>query len=604
MRSFVVTLLLFAALWPAPAHAEPSAHRVKQEATREASPPPDPQEPSVDEVVTSVRKQLLALVEQEGLRDLDDTHDDSATPDVAVGLPPDSMTSRAPETVHAPARGSKDLGWLEGMVLPDIPVRWDDRLVRTLEYYKTDARGRAHMRSLLARQGRYGDMIRKQLKAAGLPEDLSYVAMVESGYDPTAHSEVGAKGIWQFMTAPANEYELEMSRWVDQRMSPERSTEAATSYFRDLYGQLGSWPLAMAAFNMGYGALLRAMQKYNTNDFWVLSSLEAGLPYETIVYVNKIVACAIVGRNAQRFGFGDVAPEPPATTTTVAVPGGLQLARIARAVGIDADALAALNPELKKARIPPDVKTWQLHIPKDRLSRFKDKWPQFQPEAPTHRVHVLRLGERLSEVAELYGTSVSKLQALNDLEEGEQTHAGMKLLVPDVEPTIKAKADRPTVGIPGDLFLYVDRKRVFYRATEGDQLDEVARFFKITSDEIRMWNQISGDAKLHRGMYLQLFVPADADLSQAVVLSPDDVRTLVVGSDEFFDFHETQANRVRIRYRVKPGDTLRSLADRFDLSVGSIARINQFSRDKQLSPDSEIIVYAPEEGSKPGAAGL
>jgi membrane-bound lytic murein transglycosylase D len=284
------------------------------------------------------------------------------------------------------------------------------------------------------------------------------------------------------------------------------------------------------------------------------------------------------------------------------VPGGLPLSRIARAVGIEVDALAALNPELKKSRIPPDVKSWELHIPTERAAHFKDKWPQYQPETPTHRTHVLRLGERLAEVAELYGTTVSKLQVLNDFAEGEVSHAGMKLLVPDVEPTPKAKGERPTVGIPGDIFLYVDRKRIFYRATEGDQLDEVARFFKITSDEIRMWNQISSDAKLHRGMYLQLFVPSDAELSQAVVLSPDDVRTLVVGSEEFFQFHETQANRVRIRYRVKAGDTLRSLADRFDLSVGSLARINQFSRDKQLDADSEIIVYVPEDAAKRLAA--
>ncbi|HEX2678285.1 MAG TPA: LysM peptidoglycan-binding domain-containing protein, partial [Polyangiales bacterium] len=122
------------------------------------------------------------------------------------------------------------------------------------------------------------------------------------------------------------------------------------------------------------------------------------------------------------------------------------------------------------------------------------------------------------------------------------------------------------------------------------------------SDEIRMWNQITADAKLQRGMYLQLFVPTEKDLTHAVVLTPDEVRTLVVGSEEFFDFHETQNNRVRVRYRVKAGDTLRSLAEKFDLSVGSIARINQFSRDKKLEPDTEIIVYVPEDMKKRVAA--
>jgi membrane-bound lytic murein transglycosylase D len=116
-----------------------------------------------------------------------------------------------------------------------------------------------------------------------------------------------------------------------------------------------------------------------------------------------------------------------------------------------------------------------------------------------------------------------------------------------------------------------------------------------------MWNRVASDAKLLRGMYLQLYVPADTELSQALVLAPNQVRTLVVGSEEFFNFHESQQKRVRLRYRVKPGDTLRSLSERFDLSIGSLARINQFAREKKLEPDSEIIIYAPGENGKTNA---
>src|SRR5205085_2898130 len=137
---------------------------------------------------------------------------------------------------------------------------------------------------------------------------------------------------------------------------------------------------------------------------------------------------------------------------------------------------------------------------------------------------------------------------------------------------------------------------------EGDELNEIARFFRVTPEELRMWNRVSSDAKLQRGMYLQLYVPAATELSQALVLAPNQVRTLVVGSEEFFNFHETQQKRVRLRYRVKPGDTLRSLSERFDLSIGSLARINQFAREKKLEPDSEIIIYAPGESAKTNAS--
>jgi len=144
---------------------------------------------------------------------------------------------------------------------------------------------------------------------------------------------------------------------------------------------------------------------------------------------------------------------------------------------------------------------------------------------------------------------------------------------------------------------------LFYRVAPGDELEEVARFFRVTTDELRVWNRIAADAKLQRGMYLQLYVPHDAELSETLVLSPSQVRTLVVGSEEFFNFHEQQQNRVRIRYRVKPGDTLRSLAERFELSIGSLARINQFGREKKLEADSEIIIYVaqPNASNAPNA---
>jgi membrane-bound lytic murein transglycosylase D len=280
------------------------------------------------------------------------------------------------------------------------------------------------------------------------------------------------------------------------------------------------------------------------------------------------------------------------------VPGGTGLARVANAAGMDVEELAKLNPELKKSRTPPDTKVWELRIPRDRAARFQEKWTKVAAELPAHRTHVLKLGERLSDLAERYETSVAKLRKLNDLSDDDSVRAGQRLLVPDVEPVRAEKADAPLVAVSGDVFVYADRKRVFYRVADSDTLDDIAKFFAINSDEIRMWNAISNDAKLQRGMYLQLFVPIDSDLTQAVVLTPEQVRTMTVGSEEFFDFHETQQNRVRMRYRVKAGDTMRSLAERFELSVGSIARINQFSRDKKLEPDTEIVVYVPEDTAK------
>ena len=595
MLNRIVAVALVCSAWPASARADTTPPAASEPTESQA------EEVNVEEALRAARRELLALVARDTVAE-DPTAAPPEAASITIGLPPPAMTSALPTAPRESTGPTPPLGWLRELALPDLPIRWDDRLVRLLDYYRNDPRGRATMRGLLARQGAYGAMIRAKLKAANLPEDLVYVAMVESAYDPRARSDVGAVGIWQLMTAPAMEYELEVSRWVDARMNPEQCTEAALKFLRDVHADLGSWPLSLAAFNMGYGALLRAIQKYNTNDFWLLASLEAGLPYETITYVTKVMAFAIIGHNRARFGMADVVPDARIDTVSVEIAGGTSLARIARAAGMDAAALAALNADLKKPRLPPDVKTWPVRIPRERLARFQEKWASQAALLPPHREHVMRLGERLSEVADQYGTTTAKLLKLNDLAEGVVLRPGQKLIVPDVDPVAKVDNERPAVGVPAEAFVYVDRKRLFYRVAEGDELSEIARFFRVTVEELRMWNRISIDAKLQRGMFLQLFVPPEAELSQTLVLAPNQVRTLVVGSEEFFTFHESQQNRVRLRYRVKPGDTLRSVAERFELSIGSIARINQFARDKKLEPDSEIIVYVPQETAKRSAS--
>jgi membrane-bound lytic murein transglycosylase D len=439
-------------------------------------------------------------------------------------------------------------------------------------------------------------MVRRKLREAELPEDLVYVVMVESGFDPTVQSNAGAAGLWQFMKITGQEYGLEQTRWIDERSNPERSTEAAVRLLGDLYRRFGSWELALASYNMGYSALVRSMLKYNTNDFWLLSSLEAGLPYETVFYVTKIMACAVIGHNLERFGLADLQPDPPIETTAVTVPGGVGLFRVARAVGMTTDELSALNPDIKRGRVPPDAREWQVRIPADRRARFLQRWEKYRPKTSSHRKYVVRFGERLPEVARAFRTSEKALRKLNELDDGEKVGPGFELLVPDVEPRLASgEDDASTLGVPDRSFVYQDRKRVFYRVASHDTLEEIARFFRVSVDEILKWNGITRDAALVRGLFLQLFVPYGVDLTRAVVITPEEARVLVVGSEEFFDFHEAQRDRVRIRYRIRPGDTLQGLAGRFELSVGSIARINRFSRYSDLEPDREIIIYAPRE---------
>jgi membrane-bound lytic murein transglycosylase D len=549
-------------------------------------------EPEAAAAIVAARADLDAMVSSL-LRE--EAAPDPDAPALQVEVTPPSLSSEAPAPAIE-AKAGPDLEWLQGIALPDIPIRWHDRLTELLTYYRDDAHGRAHIRNWLQRAGRYEAMVKQQLTELGLPQDLIFVAMVESGFEPSAESPAGAVGMWQLVETTGRDYGLEKSRWVDERRSPERATTAAVRYLKDLHDKLGSWPLSLAAFNMGYGALLRSVRKYNTNDLWLLARLEAGLPYETIAYVAKVMACAVVARNPERFGLTDVVKDRPLDTRTVQVPGGTSLGRVASAAGISLDVLRELNPDLLRKRVPPDVKQWGVRIPSDKADRFAKRWPELQPKTPAHAAHVLLFGERLSDVASMYGTTEAKLRALNDLRDDDVVRPGARILVPDVEPEAKPKEgdkDKLVVGVPEQSFDYPGRRHIFYRVRGGDALPQIASFFGVTLDELRSWNDVSTDASLQFGMVLQLFVPNEVDLTRTVYLTPEQVQTLVVGSDEFFAYHEAQRDRVRVRYHVKANDTLGSLAQRFDLSVGSIARINGWKGARTLAADSELILYVP-----------
>ncbi|MCG8554849.1 MAG: transglycosylase SLT domain-containing protein [Proteobacteria bacterium] len=514
---------------------------------------------------------------------------------VRLGVAPAALSSDAPDgSVPAPTKPLR-LGWVRGLARPDLPARWDDRVIQYLYHFRHDARGRLNVRSWLKRAQRYSSMIRRVMREHGLPEDLMYVAMVESGFEPLARSAAGAVGMWQFMAPTAREYGLRKDRWVDQRLDPERATEAAARYLAELHARVGSWELALAAYNMGYSALHRAIRKYNSNDFWLLTRMEAGLPVESAAYVAKVVACAIVGRNRKAFGVDAVRPASIPRLAIVEVPGGRSLAPLARAAGMDLTALLRLNRELVRGRIPPEARTYALRIPADRVARFRKARARRGPHTASHATHVMRFGESLADVAYRYRTSQGALRKLNGLEEVDRIGPGFTLLVPDVKPRAAKSRERPIAAVPAQQFRYPNRRHVFYQVQSGDRCERIASFFGVTVDELLRWNAIDPSAALHKGMVIQLFVPRSVDLGLAVVHEPSKVIRMVLGSDEFFDYHEAQRGRVRMRYLVKEGDTFGAVARRFDLSPGSLARINRMSRRTKLETNQELIVYLPKE---------
>lgn len=515
---------------------------------------------------------------------------------VTSGLPPQAPLP--PLLAPPPAN---DLTWLRKLQLPDIPVRWDVRVIRYLEFYKTNPRGRSMVAGWVKKSGRYGAFVRRTLREQGVPEDVLWLALVESGFDPTIHSPVGAAGLWQFMAEGARIYGLTVDRWVDERLDPERSTIAAARYLSDLHRRFGNWELAFAAYNMGYGGLLAAIRKYGTNDFWELGRLEAGLPLETALYVPKILAMAIVAKNCAVFGCDGVELDQAVTFDKVTVGAGVSLRVVANAAGADPDAVAALNPQYPIGRTPPlpagsePNATYVVRVPAGTGPSASKSVPTLAQREDKLDRHVVRWGESLEDIAASWHTTRSSLLSLNGFRTGEQVRPGTVLLVPAHAAGAPSRPEvaqaKPVVVVPAEKFSYPDRRRIFYRVVAGDTPREIANALSVSHGDLCRWNAIDTSAALHDGMVLQAFVLKAAVFSHALVTEEENARVLAVGSPEFFEHFESLKGRKRVEVVIAEGETWRSLSKRYGLSLGMLERINHRARSSTLTPGEKVVVY-------------
>ncbi len=497
----------------------------------------------------------------------------------------------------------KDLAWLSKLELPDLPIRWDPRLVKYLEFFKDDPRGRATLATWFRRSGRYRDAIRKVFLKKGLPTDLTWLAMIESGFEPIVRSAVGASGLWQFMPDTGKLYGLSQDRWSDQRLSFAASTEAAADFLADLHRRFGSWDLAMAGYNMGTNGVSSAVRRYNTNDYWALSKLEGSLPWETTLYVPKILAAAIVSRNLAYFGYQDIKLDAPLEADVVTVGPGVSFATLAQTCGISTKDLEQLNPDLRALRTPPSQEDWPLKVPVGKSGDCLQSLAKAKREQPLPERYVVKFGETLEQVAAARHVSITRLIELNGLGAGEVVRGGTVLFVPKESmtadrPSVDAKkpAEKPVVIVRQETFVYPDRKRVFYRVQVGDTVREVCEAFRVTPDEMRRWNDIDPAAKLLEGMTMQVFPPREADLSKLAVLSQDDVRTVLPGTDDFFR-HCDDKGRTRVVVSAKSGDTLESIGAAHGVTANLMERINRRGRGDALAEGERVVVWVPAKAA-------
>lgn len=327
----------------------------------------------------------------------------------------------------------------EEAITYDVPVVVNDKVEFFIKYFQT--RGRKHFEKWLARSERYLPMLKDIFRQSGLPEDLAYLPLIESGFNPNAKSRARAVGMWQFMKWTGKKYGLQVNSWIDERRDPEKATWAAARYLKDLYGLFNSWHLAAASYNAGEGRMMRALKKHKTDDFWVVAKQKRALKKETRDYIPKYIAALLIAKEPAKYGFTDIEYQPQITYGKVIIPVATDLRVIARACECSFDDIKELNPQLLKWFTPPTGSEYEIKVPKEKVEVFQANFATITPqERLNFLIHKVKKGETLSLIARKYNTSVESILYLNKLKSTRNVRAGTEIIVP-VRPKKVAKPE-------------------------------------------------------------------------------------------------------------------------------------------------------------------
>lgn len=504
------------------------------------------------------------------------------------------MTTKTATQPAANPLPTADLSGLKVEAELTAPVR------KFLDFFQK--RGRFIYGPWYAKMGRYQAMMEPILEAHGLPPEIIYICMIESGFNADAVSRAAAVGPWQFMRSTGGEYDLRFDDWIDERRDPIKSTVAAARHLKDLHDRYGGWPLSFAAYNAGVGYVARAIKKANTNDFWRLSALGA-LPYGATQYAPKALAAMVIGSDPAFFGFGDIKRDPPWSFEEVLVPGGADLERLAKLAGTRFAKLNELNPELRRGFTPPGD-DYALRVPPKTAEALR-KGLAAKMRTRVFLEHTVRFGERLIDVARDHGVSLRTLRRLNQIK-GEPAH-GRVVLVPQVKQKGQKRDDGELLVIqqPGLEFVTEGRKEVFFPIRRRYGLGEVAAFFGVAPGQIALWNGLDRHAVLQRGMVLRIFVDSAFDIRTAKLVDPAKAMRLSAGSDAVANVlvHASKSGKIkRVKHTVRRGQSLWSIAKRYGVTVKSIRAANGMSRRKGLSPGQVLQIPKPKSVRPRGKA--
>jgi membrane-bound lytic murein transglycosylase D len=446
----------------------------------------------------------------------------------------------------------------------------NDVVAGYINYFANSTRGRATIQRGWARGGRFHEMIQRTLQEEGVPQELIFLAQAESGFHPLAVSRAGARGMWQFMAMRGTEYGLRRNWWLDERQDPEKATRAAARHLRDLYAQFGDWYLAMAAYNSGPGNVQAAVRRTGYADFWELYKRNV-LPNETKNYVPIILAVTIISKNPEKYGLQPIELEPQLDVDRVNIDYPVDLRLAAEAVDVSVSMLQELNPSLLRMTTPKEG-TFELRLPAGTADTFQKAMASIPQDMRVWwRYHRVAPGDTISTLARRYRTTSKAILEVNDLE-SDQLLAETKLIIP------VAAGKRPM----GEEELVYSKQATRYRVRRGDTVLSIADDFGVPPEKLRQWNRIKGSS-INQGRVLRIYRPIGVrEASQETVARGK-------GKSKKTTTPTAAANGKKRVHTVQAGETLYSIANAYNTTVGDLKRDNRLASNKLFPGDTLVI---------------
>lgn len=484
----------------------------------------------------------------------------------------------------------------------DIPIATNDMVKKWMTYFL--GKGRKYYARYLMRSTRWMPLMHAELEARGLPRDLVYLSMIESGFTTSATSYVAAAGLWQFMPATGRQYGLRVDWWVDERRDPIKATHAALDYLAYLNKMFeGDWWLSWASYNGGEGRVMKATQRYGTTDFWTLVEKNALHP-ETQNYVPKLIAAAIIGKHPERYGFVGVKYQDAFAYDEVSVPGATGLDVIARCAGVKEEELLDYNPGLRRWALPPDPESWTVRLPSGTKDKFAVAFAKVPPEERvTLARHVVKRKETLASIAKKYGIEASEIARLNHLGSKSRIKVGQELVVParsgdtaltsvaSVDPTpapdaasasrTKSKDKEPAAEAAPRTVARTHTVR------SGDTLGNIAAKYGLSVAEVKRLNGLKGD-KILAGQKLKVGSTPVAESSGKSTKSSGKAESTKAESSGKGESAKADAPKT-VKYTVARGDTLGTIAEKYDCTVAELKAWNGI-RGSTIYPGQKLKI--------------